>query len=61
MMRMGVTAVTSESNVGEVQKPKEVKCAVLSSAFCTAGNDIHCFGRVPVSAGIVNREEGYVD
>jgi hypothetical protein len=59
-MRMGVTAATSESNVGEVQKPKEIKCAVLSSAFCTAGNDIHSFGRGPVSVGIVGRKEGYV-
>jgi hypothetical protein len=47
--------------MGEGQVPEKVECRILSSAFLAASNDIHCFGRVPVSAGIVDREEGYVD
>ena len=58
---MGGTAVTSESNMGERQVPKEVKLAILSPVFSAATNDIHCFGRALASAGVVGRKEGHVD
>jgi hypothetical protein len=57
---MGATAVTSESNMGEGQVSKEVRRGIRS-LFSTLGKDIDCFGREPVSVGIVDREEGCVD
>jgi len=55
----GATAMASESNMSEGQVPKEVKRHTLLSVFSAASNDVHCFGRVPVSVGIVDRKEGY--
>jgi len=58
---MGATAVTSELDMAEGQVPKKVKCHILSSAFLAASKNIRCFGRVPVSVGIVDGREGYAD
>jgi hypothetical protein len=51
--------VRIESNMGEGQVPKKVKHGILSSAFSAAGNDIRCFGRAAVSAGIVDGKGRY--
>jgi hypothetical protein len=47
--------------MGGVQLPKKGKRGLLSFVFSTAKNGIHDFGRVPVSVGIVDRNEGYVN
>jgi hypothetical protein len=54
-----MTVVTSESNMGKGQVPKRVKHSILPLVFSVAVNDIHCFGRVPMSVGIVDRNGGY--
>jgi hypothetical protein len=44
--------------MGEGQVPMKVSRHIY--VFSVATNDIRRFGRVPVSADIVNRKEGYV-
>jgi hypothetical protein len=56
---MGAAAVISESNMGEGQVPIKVKRHAVLSAFPAASKSIRCFGRLPVSVGIVDRKGGY--
>jgi hypothetical protein len=58
--RRGAAAAISESNMGEGQVPKEMKCGVLRFVFSAASKNTHSFGRGPVNVGIVDRHEGYV-
>ena len=58
---MGATAVISELSMREGRLPVKAKRHIPSSAFSTATNDINCFRRVPVSVGIVDGKEGYVN
>ena len=58
---IGVTAVTSESNMGGDRVPKRVKRGLPPFVFCAASSDIHCSNPVPASVAIAGRKEGYVD
>jgi hypothetical protein len=53
--------VRIECNMGEGQVSRKDKGGLLLFVLPTASNDIHCFGRVPMSVGIAGRKEGYVD
>ena len=56
---MSATVVANESNMGEGQVLKKVKCHILSPMVFTAGNDICCLGLGRASVGIVDRKGGY--
>ena len=54
-----MTLVTSEFDMGAGQVPKEGRRGLLS-LFSATSKRIHCFGRVPLTVGIVSRKKGYV-
>jgi hypothetical protein len=49
----------SEFDMGEGQVLKKISDSVVSLSFCVVTNDIHCFGRMPVSPGIAERRRGH--
>lgn len=56
---MAATVVTSEPNMGEFGMPTKIEGGVLSLVIFLASNGIHYFNRVPVSTGIMDRNEAY--
>ena len=61
MRRRGATAMTGEFDMGEGQVPRKGNSGLLSFVFSIVSNDIHDFGRGPVSADTVDRKRGCVD
>ena len=53
--------MTGEFDMGEGQVPRKGNSGLLSFVFSIVSNDIHDFGRGPVSADIVDRKRGSVD